>query len=72
LKNLNEVEEYEKFSKSIEKNIFSTKNCEMSVGINSFVPHNPIKVNNYKPNNINHLNSKKNHGKIKTKNFSAS
>jgi len=60
------------FQNQLKKNIFSTKNCEMSVGINSFVPHNPIKVNNYKPNNINHLNSKKNHGKIKTKNFSAS
>jgi len=60
LKNLNEVEEYEKFSKSIEKtNNFSTKNYELSVGINSIVPpHNPIKVNSYKPNNISHLNKK--------------
>ena len=78
LKNLKEVEEYEKFSRSIEKSVVSTKNFyDLSVGVNSGIPtHNPIKVNNYKPNNISHLNSKiiekKGFVKTKQKNFSAS
>ena len=78
LKNLKEVEEYEKFSKSIEKSVVTTKNFyDLSVGVNSIIPpHNPIKVNNYKPNNISHLNNKeiekKAYVKQKQKNFSAS
>jgi len=78
LKNLREVDDYEKFSKSIEKSVILTKNhYDVSVGVNSVLPpHNPIKVNNYKPNNISHLNSKteKKRGYVKTKqkNFSAS
>jgi hypothetical protein len=79
LKNLKEVEEYEKFSRSIEKSVVSTKNFyDMSIGVNSLIPsHNLIKVNNYKPNNISHLNNKiverkGGFGKLKQKNFSAS
>jgi len=74
LKNLREMDEYEKFSKSIEKSVVSTKNFyDVSIGVNSILPpHNPIKVNKYKPNNISHLNNKILKKTTKQKNFSAS